>query len=174
VPRIRSQYIHNCAHKGERRGIHVAVRENPDYLAFSRHAYQIERFLEHFPREQLLVLSTELLKTRREEVLKEAFQFIGVDPDVTIPNLDEELNRGDDKRRTLLVAEVTEKALRKAHLLRFIPWQWRRRALDSAKVGRIRASMTPDLATWIWDQLGEDRERFYGLVPEDFPRWSAP
>jgi hypothetical protein len=174
VPRIRSQYVHNCAHQGERRSIDVAVRQNPDYLAFSRYAYQLERFLEHFPRDQLLVLATEQLKSQREEVLKEVLQFIGVDPDVTIANLHEEFNRGDDKRRTLGAVALTEQALRKAHVLRYIPWKWRQKALASARVGKIKADVTPDLAAWIWDELAEDRERFYRLVPEDFPKWSAP
>jgi hypothetical protein len=174
VLRIRSQYVHNCAHRGERRPIGVAVRRNPDYLAFSRHAYQLDRFLEHFPREQVLVLSSEQLRARRESVLKEAFQFIGVDPDVAVPNLDAELNRGADKRRTPLPVEWTQRALGRAGILQRMPMRWRRRAFDAAKVGRIRVDVPPDLARWIWDELAEDRERFYGMVPPDFPRWDPP
>lgn len=174
VPRIRSQYVHNCAHRSERRPIDVAVRRNPDYLSFSRHAFQLERFLEHFPREQVLVLSSEQLKARREAVLKEAFQFIGVDPDVPIANLDDELNKGADKRRTLRSVEATQRVLTRVGVLQRVPMAWRKRAFDAAKVGRIRVAMPPALARWIWDELAEDRERFYGLVPPDFPRWDPP
>lgn len=174
VARIRSQYIHNCAHKDERRPIEVAVRENPDYLSFSRHADQIDRFLEHYPRERLLVLSSEQLKTQREAVVKEAFQFIGVDPDVSVPNLGEELNRGDDKRRTPRAVQWTQRALGRAGVLQRVPMRWRRRAFAAAKVGRIQATMPPELANWIWGDLAEDRERFYSMVPPDFPRWEAP
>lgn len=174
VARIRSQYVHNCAHRSERRPIDEAVRRNPDYLAFSRHAYQLERFLEHYPREQILVVSSEQLKTRREVVLKEAFQFIGVDPDVPVGDLDRELNRGSDKRRTPRAVEWSQRALGRAGILQRVPMAWRRRAFDAAKVGRIRVTMPPALARWIWDELSEDRARFEQLVPPDFPQWDPP
>jgi hypothetical protein len=62
VHRVRSHYIHNCAHRGERRPVDEAVRANPDFLDFTRYGYQLDLFLEHYPREQILIVSSERLR----------------------------------------------------------------------------------------------------------------
>ncbi len=50
------------------------------YLARSRYAEQVERWLELFPREQLLFLKAEDLFTRPEELLDSVHLFLGLSP----------------------------------------------------------------------------------------------
>jgi hypothetical protein len=171
VNRIRSQYVHNVANKGERRRIGVAVRDNPDYIDFSRHAHQLELFLEHYPRSALLVLSSERLHTEREATLKDVFQFIGVDPDVAIPNLHKEFNRGADKRRIPAVIEYPRLWLNRIGVAQLFPESWRDWSWRASKLGRIRAAVDDELAAWIWDQLADDLARLRGIVGPDFPLW---
>src|SRR5437879_4812348 len=59
IERIRSHYQHRVATGAEVRPLEAAVLENPIYVDYSRYAFQIEQFLEHFPREQLLVVRSE-------------------------------------------------------------------------------------------------------------------
>jgi hypothetical protein len=171
VNRIRSHYIHNVANKGERRRIEVAVRDNPDYLDFSRYAYQIGLFLEHYPRSSLLVLSSERLRRERQAVLKDVYQFIGVDPDVEVPNLHQEFNRGADKRRIPAAIEYPRLWANRVGIAQRFPESWRAWSWKHSQIGRIRASVDDRLAAWIWDELADDLARLRDLVGPDLPLW---
>ncbi len=62
IDRIRSHYQTRLTEGTERAPIGRAVRENPIYLDYSRYAMQLDRYLDHFPREQLLVITAEDLR----------------------------------------------------------------------------------------------------------------
>jgi hypothetical protein len=57
------------------------------YKARGRYAEQLRRYLERFPRQQLLVLQSELLFTEPEQVLDRVHRFLGVDPGFETPDL---------------------------------------------------------------------------------------
>jgi hypothetical protein len=81
VERIRSHYEH--LHKlGLANGIGplaVEALEDPKYVNYSRYAYQIDQYLKCFPREQLLVVTTEDMRDDRVATLSRIFGFLGVD-----------------------------------------------------------------------------------------------
>lgn len=70
--------------------IETAVFRDPSYINCSRYALQVGRYLDRFPREQLLIIKSEDLRWRRAETLRRVHRFLGVDPDVLPPTLDEE------------------------------------------------------------------------------------
>jgi Sulfotransferase domain len=80
IARMRSHYLHEVAALRERRPVEQALRENPIYLDRSRYATQLERYLDHFPREQLLVVRAEELFRDPSGVLPGVYGFLGVDP----------------------------------------------------------------------------------------------
>jgi hypothetical protein len=55
------------------------------YLTRSRYAEQLERWLEHYPRSQLLILEFDDLARDPLGVYRRALEFIGVDPDAAPP-----------------------------------------------------------------------------------------
>lgn len=173
LPRVRSHYIHNCAHRGERRPVDVAVREDPDYLDFSRYGYQLQLFLEHYRRDQILVVSSERLRSHRRDVLREVFDFVGVDPHAEIENVDEELNRGRDKRRTPVWIEEARVWANRLHIAQRFPLSWRERAWKATQVGRISARMSEPTKQWVLGELRSDLEAFYEIAGGDFPRWAT-
>jgi len=66
--------------------------KNSDYNHFSYklrgHYYdQIERYLKHFPRDQMLILESEPFFTAPESTLSQVFEFVGVDPNHQVKNL---------------------------------------------------------------------------------------
>jgi hypothetical protein len=67
--RIRSEYLHRTLNGKERRPLDEAVLANPTYLDTSRYALQIEQYLQHFDRTQLLVLTAEGLRQARAATL---------------------------------------------------------------------------------------------------------
>jgi hypothetical protein len=76
---MRSHYLHEVAALRERRPVEQALRENPIYLNLSRYATQLERYLDHFPPEQLMVVHAEDLFRDASRVLPRVYGFVGVD-----------------------------------------------------------------------------------------------
>ncbi len=92
VARMRSSYLHALAAGTETRPQREALVADPWYVQLSSYAMQLELYLEHFPREQVLVLRSEDLAARPQAIVSRVFEFIGVDPGWAVPNLDERWN----------------------------------------------------------------------------------
>jgi hypothetical protein len=108
IERMRSQYAWRVLLGWERRPVDVALLEDWRYLSVSQYSMQIERYLEFFPRERMLIITSERLRAARDPTISEVFRFLGVDPAVIVPTVDQEFNRTDARRsggavfRTLL------------------------------------------------------------------------
>ena len=81
--RMRSEYLHRL----------LNGKENRSLLDASRYALQIDRYLEHFPPEQLLVLTAEQLRHARGVSLDRVQEFLGLDRGWQPPKLGREYNR---------------------------------------------------------------------------------
>ena len=100
IERAVSDYVHHVALGHEQRSLDEALRDYTDpqnfYVTSSRYAFQIGRYLEHFPASSLLILDQADLLKKRAETMREVFAFIGVDPGFHSPEFDVELlKRGD-------------------------------------------------------------------------------
>lgn len=62
------------------------------YLCLGLYMAQIERFLEVFPRESLLVIDSDRLRDERRETLSDIFEFLEVDADFWHPAMDRTVN----------------------------------------------------------------------------------
>src|SRR4051794_5648348 len=69
VARIRSHYQTRAVEGSEKLPLGEAVASNSISLDYSRYAMQIEQYLEHFSREQLLVTTAEALRNDRDSVM---------------------------------------------------------------------------------------------------------
>ena len=105
IRRMVSQYLHHVAEYGERSPAPEVLLTNPMIFACSDYAMQIERYLEHFPREQLLIVTSEDLHDRRAETLRRIYGFLGVDADRTPPNVGEKLHRTEEKAAPTALAD---------------------------------------------------------------------
>ena len=56
------------------------VRTFRPYTAYGHYADHLEKWFEHYPKEQFLILSTTDLKRNRQTVLDEVYDFLGVRP----------------------------------------------------------------------------------------------
>ena len=99
IERMRSQWIHDMAQGDEVRPMPQALVEERRYLDFSRYALQLEQYLAHFPRGQILVLTSEDLLGARRDTLKRVFEFLDVDPDWWAPEAEFEFHPSAPKRR---------------------------------------------------------------------------
>jgi Sulfotransferase domain len=83
IDRIVSHYLHNRRLGRETRPLPVAIATKAyrnNYVQTSRYAFQLSAFLSRFPRERILIATSEELKDERAATLARIFRFIGVDP----------------------------------------------------------------------------------------------
>ena len=101
IKRAISQYWDNRRHLNEPHtfaqaiDLYLSDEYHPDQIGyFSRGVYMryIRRYLEYFPRENLLVLPFEEMLTDAENFYKRIFAFLGVDEDFTSEDFDEAFN----------------------------------------------------------------------------------
>ncbi len=97
IARIRSHYQTRAAEGAERAPFEEAVFANPTYISYSRYALQIEQYLEYFPREQLLIITSEDLRDARHATIRKVYEFLGVDADFVPGDLDRNFYQTKDR-----------------------------------------------------------------------------
>jgi hypothetical protein len=97
VERTRAHYLHLVAGGIERRPFGRAISETPRYIECSRYVVWIERYLEHFDRSQLLLITSEGLRERRGETLDRILGFLGLPTGWRPSNLEREYHRTERK-----------------------------------------------------------------------------
>lgn len=97
IERIRSHYQHQVALGAERAPLADAIFRDPIYLDTSRYAMQIDRYLEVFSPDRLLVVTSERLRGDREVAVREILAFLGLDSSRLPTNLDREFYRSAER-----------------------------------------------------------------------------
>jgi len=178
VERIRSHYEHNVRLGEERAPIEWAIRSNRAYLDYSRYAMQIERYLEHFPRDRVLVISAEALRHRREATVRTVLAFLGVDPDYPIDLHQEHYRTGDQPTVGPLVAAIRN-TLKRALPRSVSMWKGSfltdraKRALTHPPARR-QIRVPEDVRGFIYDALSEDMSRLRRYVDDGLVGWGIP
>lgn len=100
VDRFISHYVHHLSEGRERRSLSeviAAARQggSSPYAAQGSYFRQIERYLHYFKRTQILVITTEGLKRRREETLYGVADFLELPYAFSESGVSQEHNRGD-------------------------------------------------------------------------------
>lgn len=146
IDRIESHYRHRVRYEGEQAGADAAVLADlPRYLPPSRYAHQIDRYLEWFPRERLLVVLSDDLKADRVATLARIHRFIGVDAAFSPDVVNAEFLRNPPSRRS----------------------RWLRARRRSSTPSRLSAPVRTELA----QMLRSDRLRLREIMGEDFDAW---
>jgi len=181
LSRIRSHYQTRVAEGSEKAPFAEAVFADPIYLDYSRYALQIEQYLEHFAREQLLVVTSEDLRESRDATMRRVYEFIGVDPALMPANLDREFYQTKDRA----IRSPIPLRLRKAVKRRF-PSTRRFKELEPDVLGALRrligrgehrpAAAMPftipeDVRARLMAELEDDVRRLHSYMGPDFDGW---
>jgi len=181
VARIRSHYQTRAAEGSEKAPFAEAVFSNPIYLDYSRYALQIEQYLEHFPREQLLVITAEDLRASREATMRTVYEFVGVDPLHAPAELDRDFYRTKDRA----VRSPIPLGVRK-FLKRRFPSTRRFKELENNTLSALRRisrrdgertgpsvafEIPEDVRTRIRAELAGDVQRLRAYLPAGFDGW---
>jgi hypothetical protein len=175
LERIRSHYLHDVARGKERRPIGEAVSGNEHYLAPSRYALQIEEYLKHFPREQLLLVRSESLRNDRRAAMARVHDFLGVKRDWSTAVQDLEFNSTGRKTAPGLLLRAARHLPGAARLRLLAPRQVmaaERLLRTNSRPVDVEAGAIPDeLERELTGELAPDLARLRSHVDEDFDAW---
>jgi hypothetical protein len=180
VSRIRSHYVTRVAEGSETLPFGRAVATNSIYLDYTRYAMQIEQYLEHFARDQLLVVTAEALREDRGALMRKVYDFLGADPDFRPAEIDRDFYRSADKPARSVVPLRVKKGLK-----RHVPATKRFKELE-ANIGRwldavrgrsqeaepVPKAVVDDAATaFIVEALADDVARLRPFLGPEFDGW---
>jgi len=174
LERIAAHWVHNYAKRREKGTLaETLVHPNTSYVTRSKYAMQLERFLAHYPTDQILVFQQSELRHQRTETLRTVFEFIGVDPDFTHPRFEQERHQTSGKTRATRLAVRLEKMGRGRRGRLFPQNFWlvlddRLPLRRTIKRPNVRASLPADTLA----DLRADAERLRELTGRDFSNWS--
>lgn len=184
IERIRSHYQHRVAVGAETEPMECALIENPIYLDYSRYAMQIDRYLQHFPRERLLIVTSEGLRHDRLDTIRNVYTFLGVDPDWVPPTIDREFYRTEGRpvypsalwpvRRTIrrwFPAAKRAKELVDSFSLRVSEDRGGGSGGPPAFGSSARAEIPPGLRGLLEDRLRDDVRRLRTYLGPAFDGW---
>ncbi len=176
LARIRSHYLHSV-HKGrEVRTIDEAVRAAPAYLAVSRYRTQIDQYLAVFPRDRLLVITTEDLRSRRADTLSQVFAHIGVEPSAIGSEPVVDVHRSADKRLDTPLSGVVKRLpgyrLAADRAGATIKRRYRKIA-TTAVTDVVDTTLKPDTVAWIRAELDDEVAGLRPFLRDDWEGWDG-
>ncbi|HYY79159.1 MAG TPA: sulfotransferase [Actinomycetes bacterium] len=168
IERMRSHYLHQVRRGREHAPIERALVADPRYLDTSRYALQLERYLDRFPAERLLVITAEELRDDRVATVGRALEFLGADPGLLPPTLDREFHRTAARARRPLAAAALRLPGSRA-LRRLAPPALRR--LAGRELPSRPARIPPELEARLREELRDDVRRLRAHLGPGFDGW---
>jgi len=179
IERIVSHYLHRVELSGETRSLEDTLGdiERGSGMVFvdrSRYFMQIEQWLEHFPRERLLVVAQEDLKADRLETMRRVFRFLGVDEAFASEGFANTHQASAEKRAAVPLARPAERAVgavaRRLPAERGRTLERRFRRVAGRKVKR--PTMGAERRRELEGLLRDDVERLRAFTGQRFESWS--
>ncbi|MDQ3728622.1 MAG: sulfotransferase domain-containing protein [Actinomycetota bacterium] len=174
LERIAAHWVHNFAKRREKGDLaSTLAHPNTSYLQRSQYAMQLQQFLNHFPRESIMILDQEDFRKNRAETLRRVFEFSGADPSFTHPGFERERHATARKTRATKLAIRMERASKSRWGKVIPPKLWF--ALDE-RLPMKKTIDRPDVGLALTDEalraLRDDAERMRELAGRPFRDWS--
>ena len=174
LARIAAHWVHNYAKRREKGTLAETLSHpNTSYLQRSQYAMQLQQFLNHFPRENIMILDQEDFRKDRAETLRRVFEFVGADPQFSHPGFERERHSTSRKTRATKLAVRMEKASKSRWGKVVPPKVWF--ALDE-RLPMKKPIDRPDVRLALTDEalraLRDDAERMRELAGRPFRDWS--
>jgi Sulfotransferase domain len=173
IKRMQSQYLDSVLHGLETRPIQQALEAEPFYLTSSRYGLQLDQYLEHFRRDQILVIRTEDMKSDRERVVSRVFEFLEIDSTWRAPIMQEEFLKTSSRRTPRRPFRKLWHSRLPRRVAPLLPNSMRERlrAAASKTVTVGSAEISPTLRHHLEEQLRDDVKRLYEFLDERFDGW---
>ncbi|HYD09855.1 MAG TPA: sulfotransferase domain-containing protein, partial [Acidimicrobiales bacterium] len=146
-----------------------AALDEDIYVSTSRYAMQAERYLERFPADRLLVITTESLAADTDRTMARVYEFLGVDETVRPSALRKQFGTAE-QRRTVVGPARHLRALRGVVPagVRHAAWRTLSRPVASKSEQPV---LDADVRRELTERLRPDLRRLQPLVGGDFDCW---
>jgi len=175
IDRIRSQYFHAVLRGKEARPLADVLAAMPQYVDNSRYGLQIAYYLEHFPREQLLVLTSDQLRNERVATIKRVYQFVGVDPEQVPAEVFSEFHTTRDRPGARPFDQRIQAVPGRSLASRIAPSPlkslYKRFSTRRVEDLQAAAELPPDTVRRLEDDLRQDVARVRVFLGEGFDGW---
>lgn len=177
VARAVSQFHFSVSVEDEKRTIDQALSDLEDpvslYTCPGLYAMQLERYLAHFPQEQILVLEQERLREDRRDSLRRVFRFLGVDDAFWSSHFEEEFNTGGERRSysRLMILQRRLRATPIARLPRSLRRPLRRSVERIVTKPLERDALSDAVAERLAEFYAPDSERLRSLTGMPLAGW---
>jgi hypothetical protein len=178
VQRATSHYYFERDYlKSEKKDISTAIREEPEYVQNGLYYQGIQRFLAHFPIEQMHFIWFEDIIEHPEDVLNQVYTFLGVDPSFKPEAMHQKSNEAKMTRMKWF-REIVATGEQKLTVLGLSPFV---RLLKKWKVNRFLARLNSRKITygkvneedrkWLIEQFREDVLALQQMTGRDLRHW---
>jgi hypothetical protein len=174
IERMRSHWMHARSAGWESRTFSRAVTVDPQYIDVSRYAHQLEQWLEHVPRDRVLIETAERMHDDPATSMRTILSFLGADPQAAV-DTKHHANAAaarDPLRRP--IAQAVKRVPGVPRLARFLPGGVRR-AYGRATTVPVHASgatsLPPAQEAAIVERLRPDLVRLKAIMGEPFDAW---
>lgn len=180
MERVVSHYLHNVAVGGVRASFseHTGDLSDPGnpYVYPTLYSMQLDRYLEYFPQESVLVVDQRDLARDRTRCLKRIFAFLGVEPTYECEAFHREYGAAADRRK--FPAGYDRLRNRLASLpLRWLPRNFRRSLRRRTEQFLWAPVPRPDVSDAalanLWSVCGPDVERLRARWGLELPGWGG-
>jgi hypothetical protein len=141
---------------------------------------QLEQYLEHFPREQIHVITSEALRHDRAAAVRDVYEFLGVDPTLSPPALETEFYKTAQRRSYPPLVWKTRRFVK-----RHVPQAKRAKELVDSMMARRSGGpatasqgvpaadtvISPELRAQLVDLLRDDVARLRAYMSPSFDGW---
>ncbi|MBI2524632.1 MAG: sulfotransferase [Candidatus Rokubacteria bacterium] len=181
IARAHSHYWMDRLKGDTEQGVEVLLKPGNRYVERSLYAKHLRKYLDLFPREQLLVLVYEEMRRDPERMLRTLFEYLGVDPAFSPPSLRRRHNEAGAWQNVLLYrviqrsTDVINRYRPGVLLLEFVKWtriatlyyRWNRRPVEYEPLPR---EIEGELAI-LFEEPNRELQRLTGL---DLSAWRDP
>ena len=174
VSRAVGHYWQRFKEFQEKLPLEQALKDNPLYRDTSDYALQMNAYLEHFDRDQILVIVAEDLRTRRRETLAEVIEWLG------LPNYDFSESEITERHKSPSTSRKERYPL-VSFIRNSAACAWARKYLPSSAVATLRKSATVEFEkdtvdetaarAWLTEYLSPRITAFEKLAGRDIPAW---
>ncbi|HEX7293022.1 MAG TPA: sulfotransferase [Solirubrobacterales bacterium] len=180
IKRILSHWVHATGAGYETREL-VPTLSAPDssYVQRSMYWMQLQPYLERFGRDQIEIISQEELQSAREETMRRAFRFAGVDESFTSEQFDREWEKSSAKQGGKY--QLMEKAVRLPGLRSFdhnfdrlpesLRWLVEKVVHDPEKPPAPKPELPDDLFETLRTRFGADVAGLQEFAGREFAGW---
>ncbi len=179
VARIISHFSHTIGDDTENRSHKQILNDSFDnFVNTSRYMAQLEQYLQFFEMKQILIITAEKLRDKRQETLKQIFRFLDVDDSFSSDSFNQIRHDSSVKvKRNLLGRTFVRYPLLRyveSGIKSIVPRQWY--PLFAQVIGKnfSQPVLSPRQKAEIKELLRDDVQRLKKLTGSKFEEWQWP